>query len=469
MRNIAVLPVILAGLLMLAGCSDGSSGSSERTSVPLTDIRVLHAVSDAPSVSVNFNGETLVMDASFKQAAAITPESGDYSVEVNAQLPDDDESTVSSVGNTRFDAGARYDVIATGLVSESISPLILTDSGERESENSARLRVVHLSPAAEDAATEVSVYLTADGAALPSEPDFSLALRETVGPLELGAGTYQIRVTPKDSTNVVYDSGPIDLPAASDLLIAAIDNTVKGDSPISLLVVDGSESSEILDKDSGAGFRAVHNSSAPTPNVDIYLNVDPNASPAVGGVSYTQTVPGAATTGNYVEVAVGDTRIAVTPELAISPIAIDATLTLANGDLRTVIAAGELASGLDVLVFADDNRRIATEAKLRILHGAVEAQVVDVFLVPAASAGNNQGDAEPVLNDFEYGESSGYLSVSEGDYVVFITSADGASVLFKSGTIRLLANGVYTAVARLATLAETGVAGLTLLDDFVTP
>ncbi|WP_323751229.1 DUF4397 domain-containing protein [Marinobacter sp.] len=465
MKNIVVLPVILAGTLVLAGCSDGS-GSTKRT-----NIRVLHAVADAPPVNVNFNGETLVMGASFKQAAVLTPESGFYSVDVNAQLPDGDELTVISVGSTRFDAATRYDVIATGSVAEGAFPLVLTDDGERESANSARIRVAHLSPAAQEAAGEVSVYVTADGAALPAEPNFSFAFGEAVGPLELEAGNYQVRVTPNGSSTVVYDSGPVALPEASDLLIAAIDNTVYGESPVSLLVINGSETSEILDREAGAGFRAVHNSSAPTPNVDIYLNVDPNGSPAAGSVSYTQTVPSKATTGSYIEAAAGDTRIAVTPALAITPIAIDATLALANGDLKTVIAAGALASGLDALVFADDNRRIATEAKFRVIHAAVEAQVVDVFLVPAANAGSNQGNAVPALDDFEYGDSSGYLSVTEGDYVVFITSADGASVLFKSGTISLVNGGVYTAVARLATSIEmsSAVAGLTLLDDFATP
>ncbi len=55
---------------------------------------------------------------------------------------------------------------------------------------------------------------------------------------------------------------------------------------------------------------------------------------------------------------------------------------------------------------AGDNRRIATEARLRVIHGAVEAPLVDVFLVPAADAGTNQGNAMPALDEFAYGDSS---------------------------------------------------------------
>ncbi len=460
MKTTVALPVLVAGSVMLSGCFDGSS------STPRTDIRVVHAVSDAPAVNVSFNGETLIAGADFKQAATLRPRRGNYSVDVDALLPTGDELTVIEVGSTRFDSDTRYDVIATGTVADGINPLVLTDDGQRENPASARLRVAHLSPAAQAAASEVSVYVTANGVALPDEPNFSFAFGEAVGPLELDAGIYQIRVTPQGSSTVVYDSGPVDLSASSDLLIAAIDNMVFGVSPVSLLVINGSQTSEILDKDAGAGIRAVHNSSD-APNVDIYLNKDPDGAPDAGDVAYTETVPGVATTGSYLERLVGDTRVAITPAGATTPIAIDATLPLANGDLLTVLAAGALADGLDAFVFNDDNRRIATEAKLRVIHGAVEAQLVDVFLVPAADAGANQGNATPALDDFEYGDSSGYLGVPAGDYVVFITSADGATLLFRSGTVTLENGGVYTAVARLAPEDVDNVAGLTLLDDFV--
>lgn len=460
MKTTVTLPFLIVGSVALSGCFDGSS------STPKTEIRVVHAVSDAPSVNVSFNGDTLVAGAAFKQAAVLTPTRGNYSVDVDALLPAGEALSVIEVGSTNFAADTRYDIIATGTVG-SISPLVLADDGQRDDNNSARLRVAHLSPAAQQAAAEVAVYVTANGVDLPTQPNFSFSFGDDVGPLELAAGTYQIRVTPAGSSTVVYDSGAVDLPAASDLLIAAIDNTVYGESPISLLVINGSETVEILDQNTGAGIRAVHNSAPPTPAVDIYLNENPDGSPAASNVAFTETVPATARVGQYVPRDVGDTRVAVTPAGVTVPVAIDATLSLANGDLKTVIAAGTLAAGLDTLVFADDNRRIATEARLRVIHGAVEAQVVDVFLVPAAQAGVNPGNAEPALDNFEYGESSGYLGVPAGEYVVFITTADGATPLLRSGTVLLEAGGVYTAVARLAPDDAANTAGLTLLDDFV--
>jgi hypothetical protein len=145
--------------------------------------------------------------------------------------------------------------------------------------------------------------------------------------------------------------------------------------------------------------------------------------------------------------------------------AIDGTLNLAAGDLLTIIAAGSVGVEIEALVFPDDNRSVFTAAKLRVIHGAVEAQVVDVYLVPAAEAGEGVGNAEPALPNFAYGTSSGYLNVAAGDYVVFITDTDG-NELFKSGTLTLETGGVYTAVARLNN-GNGSVATITAMDDFV--
>jgi hypothetical protein len=446
---------------------------------------VVHAVSDAPSVNVSFNGQALVAGADFKQAATLRPNRGNYSVDVDALLPTGDELTVISVPNTRFDAGTRYDIIATGSVTgDDIEPVVLADDGQRDDPNSARLRVAHLSPAADSAAPAVSVFVTANGVDLPAEPAFSFAFRGSVGPLELDAGTYQIRVTAEGSTDVVYDSGPVELPAGSDLLIAAIDNTVYGESPVSLLVINGSDTSEILSAGTGADIRAVHNVSNlgagnETPEataVDVYVNAEPGTSdPAT--FSFGDTLPVDAFTGAYViggpggEPGVYD--IVVTASGSTEP-AIEAALELVAGDLKTIVAV-ETAEGLGALAFADDNRRIATAAKLRLIHGAFAevAQTVDVYLVPTAEGGAAEtviGNlaGSPTIPGFEFGSTTGYLQVPAGSYVAFITEGDNpANVLFKSPDLGLEVNKVYTAVARLALSSEEQIAGVTLLDDFI--
>lgn len=458
-----------AGSLFLTGCFDGDSGSKN------TSVRVVHASSDAPAVNVRFgsggalNTSPVVSGADYKQAAELTPRAGSSSLAIDGILPGGDTTTVIEAdASFRFDT--HYDVIAVGKVGDStISPLILEDDGSRDSSSSVRLRVAHLSPDAEAAAGgPVDVFVTAAGDPLPAAATFTFSFKESVGPLEVPAGDYQIRVTPTGTTTVVYDSGSVPLPAGADLLIGAVDNTVFGSSPVSLLVVNGADTSEILDAGTGVGIRAAHNSAPPTPDVDIYVNEDPDGSPAAGGVAFGETVPASPATGSYVELATGSNRVAITAAGDTATAVIDETLDLANGDLRTLVAAG-LSTDLELFAFSDDNRSVVTEARLRVLHGAVEAQSVDVFLVPTAAGGAGAtliGNASPALDDFQYGTSSGYLSVAADDYVVFITTDDGATELYKSPSLTLSAGGVYTALARKEETVAS-VATVTLMDDFI--
>lgn len=51
MTNKYALPIVIAGSVMLAGCFDGSSSSSDPE--PVTNqVRVVHGVSDAPAINV---------------------------------------------------------------------------------------------------------------------------------------------------------------------------------------------------------------------------------------------------------------------------------------------------------------------------------------------------------------------------------------------------------------------------------
>ena len=468
MKTRLALPLVVAGTVVLAGCFDGSSSSSN----PTTQVRVVHASSDAPAVNVRLNDDEVVSAAEFRQVAVLTPRTGTYSVAVDGLLPDGSTATVIDESGVVLERQVSYDVIATGKVGDDdVAPLILTDSGERESADTVRLRVAHLSPDAQAAAGgPVSVFLSDAGEPLPADPAFTFSFREDVGPLEVPAGDYQIRITPEGAPGtVVYDSGTVPLAAGADLLIGAIDNTVYGDSPVSLLVINEGETSELLDASTGAGIRAVHNA-ATAGDVDIYLNTEPDGtSAAVTALSFPETVPAVPLTGEYVSLDEGDNRVAVTATGDTAAL-IDATLPLARGDIRTVVAAG-LTTDVEALVFEDDNRAIATAAKLRVIHGAAEAQVVNVYLVPTAEGGADAtliGNAQPALADFTFGDSSGYLQVPAGDYVVFITTTDNAQ-LFKSGSVTLANGGVYTAVARLAPDDPENTAGLTLMDDFAQP
>lgn len=473
MKSRYLVSAVVATSVLLTGCLEGSSDFSPDSATP--QVRVLHAVSDAPDVNVAINGNVSVPEAGFRQAAILNPVIGTYSVSVDGILPGGTTTPVINSTDLTFEPGINYEIIASGTVADGVSPIVLEDSGDRNDATSARLRVVHLSPEAQAAAGgPVDVYLSLADDELPADPAFTFSFGEDVGPLEVSAGNYRVRITPENARHtIVYDSGSLSLAAGSDLLVGAIDNTLfgnvsQGSSPVNLLVVNGDQTTEVFSADTGANIRAVHNSSD-AGAVDVYLNKEPASStPDVSGLEFGETVPASATTGSYVSLDVGPNRVAITQSGSDTPV-IDETPDLVSGQLLTILAAGEAGDGtIEALIFADDNRRIATEAKLRVIHGAIEAPVVDVYLIPTAETGTGDtaiGNAEPALNDFEYGATSGYVSVAEGEYVVFITDTDG-NELFKSGSLSLDNGGVYTAVARLNNDTASA-ATVTLLDDFV--
>lgn len=477
MKTKYALPMVLAGSVMLSGCWLDDDDDPATTSV-----RVLHASSDAPAVNVLVNGSVVVPGADYKQAAVLTPGAGIADIAVDGLLPGGATATVISADGVSLRSDTSYDVIAVGKLA-NIEPLILTDTGERDSADSVRLRVAHLSPVAQEAVNgPVEVYLTAAGDPLPEEASFSFSFKESVGPIEVPAGDYQIRVAiPGETPTVVYDSGSVALEAGSDLLVGAVDNTspqtsddagtmeVETNSPISLVAVTGTGAVvELYDVNQAAGVRVVHNSAGTDP-----VQVLVNDSVAIPNLAFPDTAPEFPVLDDYVNVPAETLNLKVALASSGQPVdeaVIDADVVFGQASAKTVIAVNAGAD-IEPLVVSDSVRSIATQASLRVIHGAVEAGTVDVYLIPTAEggAGATMLNAEvnaPTLNDFEFKTNTGYLPVAAGEYVVFITDQDGNELL-KTGSVSLSAGGVYTAIARLAPEDADNTAGLTLLDDFV--
>lgn len=469
------LPMVLAGSVMLAGCFDDDN--------PLkSSVRVIHASANAPAVDVVVNGSRVISGADYKQAAVLAPNAGQTDLAVDALLPGGETLRVIDEKDVSLRYDTKYDVIAVGLVGDEgqpLEPLVLTDDGVREDADSVRLRVAHLSPAAQKAVDgPVQVYLSVPGAKLDDDGvlSFSFEYKAVQDPIEVPAGNYQVRVAiPGATPTVVYDSGAVPLAAGSDLLVGAVDNTSPettegGDnSPISLIAVtNGGDVIELYDTNQEAGVRVVHNS-ADTDPVQVLVN----DSVAIESLAFPDTVPAVPVLNSYVDVPADTLNLKVALASSGMPVdeaVIDADVVFGKASAKTVVAVNTTAN-IEALVLDDSVRSIATQASLRVVHGAVEAGTVDVYLVPTAAGGAEatvlNGEVnDPTLNDFEFKTNTGYLPVTAGDYVVFITDQDGNELL-KTGSVSLSAGGVYTAIARLAPADDSNVAGLTVLDDFV--
>lgn len=476
-KFLAGMPLIRWFLLVLAfplmvACSDDSDNNSSpepeppppEPEVQASEIRVTHASPDAPNVNVYIDGDLALEDVPFRATSGLLElDPGTYSVEVRGIQPDGSELSVIGPVDISLEEAERTDVIAYDTLLDAsgevnIKAKLLDPVPVPEDVGDVQVSLLH---GAAGVGT-VDVFVTAPGEALGNVMPTRLEFGEAAGPVALEPDTdYQVRIAPAGSSDVVYDSGTLSFPAGTELLAIAIDNTFKtGTSPASLLAVGPGEADEVLDVNSTAAVCVVHNS-ADTPPVDVLVDgtevIDALAFPGATDYDGLQ-----APSGTYNVVVAADADNSIAP--------IDADLELEAPMSYTVLAVGAFAdSSIEAVVTTDERRSVATEASVRVIHGAysVAADIpVDVYLTPDGVI----ADAEPAVAGLAYPEATEQLAVAPGDYWVTVTAAGDKSVVaFDSGGTLSLEGGMnYTAVARDPSAEEASgspLIRLTVLSD----
>lgn len=442
-----MIAAVATAALVLSACSDSNSSSQPTVSTSAT-LGVIHASPDAPNVNVSVNGNSFTSDLAFGQASFSQVDTGTLTLAVEGIVPGGNATVIGPVDLPVSD-GENLTIIASNAVA-NIAPIVIQETAPTIGGSDVRVRVVHGAPAA----PMVDVFVTAPGADLALEPALgTFSFSDELGPVTVPAADYQIRVTVAgDPTAVVYDSGTIPLPGGADLIVVAIENTGTGAAPISLLVVDGTAATEILDTNTTAALRVVH-ASPDAPNVDV-VAADNFAAPVVSNLAYTEE-------SAQLDLPPGTVNAKVVPAGANAPVVIDADLTLEAGESYRVYAVDTLAN-IQPLVLTDDLRAVATEARLRVIHASPSAGPVDIYLV---APGTDISTVAPALENVPFLAESGYLSVAPGDYDVVATPTGDTLPAIGPATISLVAGGIYTAAARDEFGTGTPL-GLILLDDF---
>ena len=451
----------------LTGCFSSSSSTS-----PTSEVRVFHAASDAPQVNITANGNTVVEGADYLDAAVLEPNVGTTSFGVDALLPGGETATVIGPADITLGSRTRYDVVAIGSAADETLDVAVFEEPNRDfsSSSNVRLRVAHLADFADE--TEVDVYLSDeeeyfddDDNVVPIEdlePALTFEFGDRSDALEVPAGTYWVRVAPAGSDDEVYNSGGAPLPAGADLMVAAVINTGANQnaSPISLSVLNDDDVDTIFDVEQQAGARVVH-ASGNAPEVDVFLNDEE----VIDNLAFPETDPPQSGVDSYLEVEPGTQNIKVAasgdePEDAV----IEADLEFNAGEGQTILAVNVLEE-IEPLVLQDSVRSIATQASLRVVHGASQAPDVNVFLLPEDQ--DEIGNADPVLEGVPFKEFSDYLPVAAGIYNVRVTDTDG-NVAIEADDVEISAGGVYTIVARDGDESDEELTdfGFILLDDF---
>ncbi len=389
-------------------------------------LRALHASPDAPPVNILVNGAAALTEVDYTDGSGFLPVTEKTSVQVEAIIPGGNAIVIDETLDLDFSTD--YTVIAVGDVAAPIAPLVIANpTDERLTPGSLFAQAVHAAPDA----PPVDVYVTTPGADLAASAPAasSLAYQDVTERLEVPAGAYQIRVTlAGDPATVVFDSGELDLPADADLLLAAVENTGPGTTPIQLVVLDGTGASDLLDANTPAAATVVH-ASPDAPAVDILADVDATAEDEAlllaDGVSFTGfcEIGAIPAPGQYtVSIALDsdNTTVADTIPLAVEP-----------ADELTAIATGFATGGtpvIDEVALVTDTRSVVTETKLRVVHASPSTGEVDLYLLPDGTDFND-ASVTPDFAAVPFGADTGVLSIAPGIYDVYVTPAGDKSVV----------------------------------------
>ncbi len=440
--------------LLLAACYDDNHGYPGPTELqgPAASLQFVHASPDAPPVRVLVDGSNFIGRLDYGQGTGEQQlPAGNHTIEVQALTPG---TPTTVIGPTTLMLTASTDTVvaAEGPVASLTAQSFAHDLAIVGSAMT-QVQVLHAAPNA----PSVSVFVTAPGADLAaSSPLGTLSFQGALGPTQIPSGAYEIRVTPGGATTpVLFDSGTISLAGGADLVISALQNEGPGTAPIVLGVVDAfGNSSQLLDVATPANVRVVHDSPN-APPISVIVN-GAVTTPLVPSLGYEAFTP-------YESLTAGNVNFEITPASNTGSVLVNKTLNLQPGTVHSIYAVGDLAS-LQTLITRDDDRRYATQAKLRIIHGSPSAGLVDVYLT---TPGTSIASAAPTYGAVPFLTDTGFVSYAAGSYTLTITPAGSKTPAIGPLNVELANAGIYTAVARDAAGGGSPL-GLILLDDFAT-
>jgi len=187
------------------------------------------------------------------------------------------------------------------------------------------------------------------------------------------------------------------------------------------------------------------------------VNLEVNGNEVIPGITYPNSTL-------YYDVQEGTNEISLVSN-ATGATLISETVTISGGDDRTIVALN-MAADLEGLALTDDNSAPAAgRVRVRLLHAAPSAGVVDIYVTdPSASLVG----AVPAAAGVAFKDVSDYLDVAAGTYRVRVTAAGTTNVAIDD-TIDLFAEYVTTIAATEAPGGGAPYALTQLLDRIPSP
>jgi hypothetical protein len=452
MRHVRRLLTLL-GPLALAACGGHDDYYYPGYAAPppgtYANFQVINASPDAPPITFQLDGATLLRRLDYGQGTGeqpITPTS--HSLVIQIDTPG---SPTTVIGPSTLNAAANMDYVVAvegnvpigGVVQpDGMTAVVFPHTLAVVPTGSTQIQVLNAV-----VGTPLNVYLTTPGADLASSaPLGSVAFEGSLGPTQVQAGTWEIRITASSgaSAPVVYDSGTISLQGGTDLVIAILERLLPQPTALplptgptyQLVAVDASGHNTWLPAVGTWALLQVVQDSPDAPALAVVAN-DDVTTPLVPSLSYEAS-------SGYLAETPGAYALAVTPANNLTDVLASQRIQLDPGTAHTLYATGLLAQPL-AFVTHDSYRRYANLARLRFIQGAPSANRVDVYLT---GSGSTVGNATPTYAGLPFTADTGFVSYAEGAYELTVTAAGSKTPIIGPVAITLANDGIYTAVAR---------------------
>ena len=213
MKRIVLSSAFTSLFLILVGCGTD----------PRAQLRVVHAVPDAPKVDALLDGKVVVSGAAYTDVTKyLTVKTGIRRVKVNLAGTN---TTVITADTPSLSAKKYYTVLAVGQVKNAtLGALYLTDDRTAPAAGQSKLRAVHASP---NAGT-VDIYIAKPTDPVPSTPTIPNVTFKTVSAYTtLPAATYEVCVNPSGvkppSLTTCTVSASVTLASGQNRTVVALD------------------------------------------------------------------------------------------------------------------------------------------------------------------------------------------------------------------------------------------------------
>jgi len=314
---------------------------------------------------------------------------------------------IDTILDYEFSGNAEYTVVTAGTLANPVT-FITSNPRRTKPVTGGYLEFIHASIAL----GPLDIFVTDPGVDLVGITAFStLEFTEASGSLEITPGNYQVRVTTSGTTDVVFDSGTINLTGDAERQMTLVDNESNWGGPLKLIRTFGLESLVQGDVTYGGRIRGL--------NIDVLEGpLDILAGPAQTPVALALDYVSAA---DFVVLDSGELDFLVTPAGDPSTALLEMVGLVEAGSEYTFLT-GTSPDGMIGVLGPDDRRGVATEARLRAIHAINTDEIINVYLSLELPTTMPPAYGDGIVRNIGYGTVSNLFAGEPGEYYLSITT-----------------------------------------------